>query len=246
MSDITAIINCYRRPWTFTEQFESIKKQTIAPKEILIWSNYHPDTHGKFDPSVFSQAKAAVCNANFGVWCRFAYALNAKTKYICIFDDDTIPGTKWFENCLENIKQYDGLLGARGLIYANQHSTGINDSAGDISPWCFTTETTKRVDIVGHAWFFEREWLQAYWRELPPLEYFSAGEDMHFSYTLQKYLSKNTYVPAQPKDNTELWGSLKAREYGCGPTATSSYCCDEIQKYFAYLVSKGFRTINYV
>jgi len=243
MSEITALINCYRRPWTLKEQFESIQNQTVKPTETLIWQNYHPDGVGKFDTSVLDQGKTAISNANFGVWSRFVYALNARTKYICIFDDDTIPGNRWFENCLETIKLADGLLGVRGLIYANQHTT---NGQQDISPWCGTTEQTTRVDIVGHGWFFEREWLQAYWSEIPPIEYFSAGEDIHFSYMLQKVLGKNTYVPAQPASDTSLWGSLKAREYGCGAEATSSYCCNEIQQYLSHAVKNGFKTINYV
>jgi hypothetical protein len=243
MSEVTVLLNCYRRYWAFDEQYDSLLNQSVAPKEILVWQNYYPDTFDKFNQNIFSKTKTAICNQNLGVWARFAYALNAKTKYVCIFDDDTIPGKRWLENCLETIKQVDGLLGVRGLIYRNQHTT---DGQFDVSPWCFTTEQTTQVDIVGHGWFFEREWLQAYWRELPPPQFFSAGEDIHFSYTIQKFLNKNTYVPAQPKNTPELWGSLKAREYGCGAEAASLYCCTEIQQYLGHVVSKGFKTINYI
>lgn len=241
--DITVILNCYRRPWTLEEQYNSVIEQSIKPKDVLIWKNYYSETSDMFNIDVLSKGKTSVCNTNFGVWSRFAYALNAKTKYVCVFDDDTIPGRRWLENCVSTIHTHNGLLGGRGLIYMNQHTTA---GQFDVSPWCFTTEQTTQVDIVGHSWFFEREWLQAYWRELPPVEYFSAGEDIHFSYTLQKFLNKNTYVPAQPADNRELWSSLKAREYGCGAEATSAYCCTDIQRYLAHVVSRGFKTINYI
>ena len=37
---------------------------------------------------------------------------------------------------------------------------------------------------------------------------------MHFSYMLQKYANIPTFVPPHPKDDMELWGSLKGGEYG--------------------------------
>ena len=57
-----------------------------------------------------------------GVWARFAYALNAKTEYIAMFDDDTIPGPLWFENCLNTMKRHEGLLGTIGLVLDTPHS----------------------------------------------------------------------------------------------------------------------------
>jgi GT2 family glycosyltransferase len=256
-NEITAILNCYRRPWSFEEQYNSIQNQTIKPKDILVWKNYYSDTANSFSKDVLNLCKVADCNSNFGVWSRFAYALNAKTKYICVFDDDTIPGSRWFENCLQTINAVDGLLGARGvisLINSNNITNNIETNSAisnaatssiyPVAPWGYNTENITKVDFVGHCWFFERDWLQAYWRELPPPEYFSAGEDIHFSYTLQKYLNKNTYVPAQPRNDTSLWGSIKAIQYGDGPEATSNFCSPEINKYFKHVVTNGFKLLN--
>ena len=60
----------------------------------------------------------------------------------------------------------------------------------------------------------KREWLSAFWRELPNPIYKTCGEDMHFSYMLQKYLNIKTYVPPHPHNDKEMWGSLKGSEYG--------------------------------
>ena len=50
--------------------------------------------------------------------------------------------------------------------------------------WDNPNEKVEKVDIVGHSWFFKREWLGAYWREAAlPLHYLS-GEDIHFSYSI--------------------------------------------------------------
>ena len=97
MSEITVILNGYKRPQFLKEQINAIENQTIKPKEIMLWQN---NSEG-FENIVPNNIITAVSNKNLGVWARFSYALNAKTEYICIFDDDTIPGSKWFENCLD-------------------------------------------------------------------------------------------------------------------------------------------------
>ena len=143
-------------------------------------------------------------NDNLGVWARFAYALNANTEYVCVFDDDTIPGIRWFENCLKTMETNHGLLGTRGVRYLSSKRADLYDTFG----WCGPNEKATEVDIVGHSWFFKREWLSTFWRELPLLKSSRiVGEDMHFSYTLQKYLKLKTYVPPHPINNREMWGS---------------------------------------
>ena len=109
MSDgkITVILNGYRRPHTLTPQMEALKRQTIKPDMVMFWQNKDSDV--RFDYSTLSNCVVTTSNANFGVWARFAYALNATTEYVCVFDDDTIPGPKWLENCLETIKTNEGL-----------------------------------------------------------------------------------------------------------------------------------------
>ena len=79
------------------------------------------------------------------------------------------------------------------------------------------------VDIVGHAWFFRQEWLGLLWQFRPNYDIMlKAGEDISFSYMLQKNGIK-TYVPPHPKDNIEMYGSHpgKAWEYGMDSAAIS-------------------------
>ena len=44
---------------------------------------------------------------------------------------------------------------------------------------------------------------------------------MHFSYTLQKYLGLNTYVPPHPKDDVEMWGSKPDTAWAIGQDAAA-------------------------
>jgi|TARA_R110000822_G_scaffold67703_11_gene164734 hypothetical protein len=206
---VTVVLNGYKRGQHLAQQLEAVKKQTLRPKEIMLWQNAGED----FDPQIAGKTTWASCNKNFGVWARFAYALNAKTEYICVFDDDTIPGKRWLENCYETIQKHEGLLGTIGVIYQTPNSYHPMDRVG----WAAPNEKTERVDIVGHAWFFKREWLSTFWRELPEKDHpMIVGEDMHFSVMLQKYLGLNTYVPPHPKDNKELWGSLPDTAWSIG------------------------------
>jgi hypothetical protein len=237
---ITAILNGYKRPQFLLEQIESIKNQTIPPTEIMLWQN---NTDG-FDTNLTGQLTTASCNKNMGVWARFAFALNAKTEYICIFDDDTIPGNMWFENCLNTMKTHEGLLGTVGLIYETADSYRPNTRYG----WTeINNPKPVRVDIVGHAWFFKREWLSTFWRELPPVDLTTVGEDMHFSFMLQKYLGLNTYVPPHPENFREMWGSLKGWEMGTEKNGLSLNHGNIrlMDEYHKNLISRGFKLIKH-
>ena len=236
---ITAILNGYKRPQFLEEQINAINNQTIKPSEIMLWQN---NSDG-FAIDLTKNLTTAVSNKNLGVWARFAFALNAKTEYICIFDDDTIPGRMWFENCLNTMKSYEGLLGTIGLIYDTPTCYRPNTRYG----WDNPNDKVVKVDIVGHCWFFKREWLSAFWRELPPTNLITVGEDMHFSYMIQKYLGLNTYVPPHPNHFKEMWGSIRGWEMGTEKNALSFNQNNIVlmDTYHKDLVSRGFKLVKH-
>ena len=237
--EITVILNVYERLNNLSKQIEAINSQTIKPHQILIWQNKGSKELPK---KFFSQAFISSNNYNFGVWARFAFALNAKTEFVCIFDDDTIPGKRWFENCINTIEKYDGLLGTRGLRFKSKKRYSPNDFIG----WDNPNTKTEKVDIVGHSWFFRRKMLTAFWRELPAINSSKiAGEDIHFSYTIQKFLGLGTYVPPHPPNDLELWGSNPklALTLGNDEKAISNND-DSIIRFntaLKYYTSRGFR-----
>jgi len=238
---VTVVLNGYKRGQHLEKQLEAVKKQSFRPKEIMLWQNAGED----FDPEIAGKTTWASCNKNFGVWARFAYALNAKTEYVCVFDDDTIPGKRWLENCHRTIQEHEGLLGTIGVVYHTPQSYHPMHRVG----WAEPNEKTERVDIVGHSWFFKREWLSTFWRELPELDHpMIVGEDMHFSVMLQKYLGLNTYVPPHPKDNKELWGSLPDTAWSIGQdNAALSMNMDNVHLMSEQLkkyTTNGFKIIN--
>lgn len=212
--EITCILTYYKRPHCFYEQLDAIQKQTIPPTKIIVWVN-----GVDFYPSDIEGVTVVNASENFGVWARFTVALMAKTDYVCVFDDDTIPGLKWFENCIETIEKVNGLLGTIGVIFKNSMDTYQIDTRWG---WDNPNEDVKKVDIVGHSWFFRRQWLQYLWKYYEPDNMFIVGEDIAFSCALQKE-GIGTFVPPHPPNNIDMFGSKpdKAWLYGTEDVAIS-------------------------
>ncbi|MBL4900968.1 MAG: glycosyltransferase [Colwellia sp.] len=234
---VAVVLNAFKRTEYLELQLDAIENQTVKPSEIFVWQN----EGGIIDENLKYRFTLAQCSDNLGVWARFAYALNIDADYICIFDDDTIPGHRWLENCIDTIKDYDGLLGTRGLRYMSSKRYHPFEHYG----WGNPNEETIQVDIVGHAWFFKREHLAHFWSELPAQDASKiAGEDIHFSYMLQKF-GLNTYVPPHPKDDQSLWGSLPKYgvELGTSDVAISSSqtALSRFDVALQYYTSRGFK-----
>lgn len=193
---ITVILTGYNRPQNIPLQLQALKSQSVKPDDIWLWYN-----KGSLDQKVPDGVKSIVCNHNFKFHGRFSAALLAQTKYVAIFDDDTIPGNKWFENCLNTMKTHRGILGSAGVrVNGDKYWPNTKFGGNGIS-----NSSVEEVDLVGHAWFFEREWLKHLWCEEP----FSweNGEDIQFSFLCKKYGDINTYVPPHPTHDKSLWGS---------------------------------------
>jgi len=247
IGDLTVILNAYRRPYNLKMQVEALKKQTIKPKQIWLWVNDHPENND-FDFTTLGVDRIFHNDYNWKFYGRFAAALLADTEYVGIFDDDTIPGERWFENCFETTKNHEGILGSAGYIQTGPRAMQYEpERAG----WPRQNKETMRVDYVGHAWFFKREWLSHLWREKPPT--WDNGEDIHFSYTTQKYGGLQTYCPPHPPEDKSLHGSLLGYELGVDSKATSNNQAVSHQQFFSERdncinnsIIGGWNTVNSV
>ena len=241
--DITVILNSYRRPYNLKMQIEALKSQTIAPKEIWLWVNAHEDNKD-FDYSGLGLDKIFNNDFNWKFYGRFAGALLVDTEYVAIFDDDTIPGSKWFENCLNTMKTHEGILGSAGIVL-NDKFYVQHDRCG----WPTSNKETTEVDLVGHAWFFKRDWLQYLWKEKPPT--WDNAEDIQFSYSAQKYGNIKTYCPPHPPEDREMHGSILGNELGIDNKATSTNSAVSHQQFFSerdfcvqYALKNGWKTVR--
>ena len=82
--------------------------------------------------------------------------------------------------------------------------------------WDFPNPEVKEVDLVGHAWFMNKDYLRYLWYE-EPLSW-ENGEDMQLSYLAQKHGGIKTYVPPHT-DDTEWWSN--------NPDTATKYANDE-------------------
>ena len=213
---ITVVLNGFRRQDFLERQIANVRSQSVAVEKILIWNNGAPISFDNLGEGVV----VANSSVNFGVWSRFAFALNAETEYVCMLDDDTFPGARFFEHCLHHMEVKPALYGARGLRFHSPKRYHPYETFG----WDGPNESPQVVDIIGHAWFFKREWLCHFWRELPLSSSSKlVGEDMHFSHMLQKYGNLQSIVPSHPIDDLSVWGSnpVTAAELGTRSVAIS-------------------------
>jgi hypothetical protein len=108
----------------------------------------------------------------------------------------------------------------QNVIFDNKYSYSMNHDVGVYKP----NEETTKVDIVGHSWFFKREWLYIFWgRAGAKYQNDLAGEDIHFSFALQNSLNIPTLVPRHPKNDHSLWGGnpTLSKKYGSGAESIS-------------------------
>jgi glycosyltransferase involved in cell wall biosynthesis len=244
---VTFVLSGYKRPHTLIEQFQAIKDQTIKDFEIILWVNLTSNI--EFDDNVIKSCKSIVSNQDFGSWGRFIAALNARTKYICVIDDDTIPGNRWLENCLSTIKTHRGILSTRGTIMnkgldLRYPAPGSYEAIG----WCSANEEVTRVDMGCHSWFFEKTWLRAFFAEMPenlPMRY---GEDTHLSYAIKKHFGLNTYIPPHPKNDMNLWGSIPEKAFRYGQDAFAISMDNDanigMNKYWNFVRQMGYKIIG--
>ena len=244
---VTAVLNAFGRPSSFPCQFNAIKRSSV-PSELLVWQNFDRATLSQWKKDLFADVIHAGCNHNLGVWARFAFALNARTEYVCVFDDDIIPGARWFENCIETMKRHNGLMGGHGVIFHSEEDYTSRSHFG----WRAPNRFAVKVDIVGNAWFFRRDWLGLYWSELPSLDQcWTAGEDFHFSYALQK-AGISTFVPQhrEGKRFRPLWSCADPKRGRTLGRSGPAICLNpeqarKVRDGLSLYVSKGFRLVEF-
>lgn len=241
---ISVVLTVYGRPQNLDLQIEAIKKQSIKPSEIIIVVD--KNNRLDFDEKKYSDFQIVKFSKNIGVWGRFSIALLTSNPYICIFDDDTIPGKRWFENCLDTYNKVDGILGTVGVLF-NKGALGYEYSAR--VGWPNPNEEIEIADIVGHSWFFKRKHLEEFWHNTDAHYRFKkSGEDIHFSYILKRNLGLNTFVPPHPANDTSLWGSLPeyAQRLGSDENALSleTFSTLRMSKYMKKVREDGFLLVS--
>lgn len=203
---ITTVLQIYKRPDYLKEQLEAIDTQTIKSERIFI---VHNEGGVKFDIPEREDIQYFYISPNQKFHPRFALGLLAKTEYVSFFDDDTIPGSRWVENCINTINKHDCICVTNGRIIdrINKRQYGPG--------WSNPSDKEVEVDFGGHAWFLKKKNLKYMFYD-DIIEY-NNGEDIQLSANAKIFANIPTFVPPHPISDKTLWGSdpEKAMKFGC-------------------------------
>lgn len=239
-NEITVILTVWKRN-NLLQQISQLVNQTKKPNQIWIYQNEsHLDI--EIPQQIKNQYNISVIQSrdiNFKFHGRFVLPLLCDTEYVAIFDDDTVPGIRWLENCLDTSKRNNCIVGANGRTMKpgfessnEQHMIAL----GDGKP----IEEETQVDFVGHCWFLKSEWCRNLWKDRP----FSwdNGEDIHLAASCQIYENIKCFVPKMPLDDRELWGDLQphlgADEHASWKKGTHANLRSDIVRYWC---DKGWK-----
>lgn len=243
-NSVTAILNGYRRPTPLPLQVQLLRNQTQPPDEIWLWMNYHEDFDLEKQYHLENLGVDKICynDHNWKYFGRFALAMLAQTDFVAIFDDDTIPGTKWLENCHTTYAKQEAILGGVGLHLLSDTEYMNHTRFG----WTNPNDKPVAVDLVGHTWFINTNHLKYIWDEKPYT--WDTGEDIHLSALAQIYGDISTVVPPHPINNRDLHSSLLGRELGVDDKAGSNIdTADNFSlrsKCIQHYISRGWKLIN--
>lgn len=201
----TAVITLWRRGDYLKEQLTAIMNQTITPDNIIIIQN---ESHLTIDRKDFSQFNFTLIKSDLNsLYTRWIIGYLSDSKYVCVFDDDVIPGRKWIELCIQTSNKYNALVGPSGRIA----------QPGSQPAWK-SIETQESgedelCDWVCNSYFFQTSWI----KYVVAADRYAGSQktydDIQLATTLKAFGGINTVVPGQPKKNPELNGHTK-RQYG--------------------------------
>jgi len=205
---ITTVLQIYKRNTYLQKQIDAILKQTIKSDKIIIVHN-----EGGVDFNYPENVQLIYANPNKKFHLRFAVGLLVDTEYVAFFDDDTLPGSKWFENCINTINKHDCICVANGRDVIPENKTQTCPGG-----WCNPKDQEVQCWFGGHAWFLKTKNLKYMWFD-DIIEH-NNGEDIQLSANAWLYKKIQTFIPPHPISEKELWGSLKGMELGSDKVAS--------------------------
>jgi hypothetical protein len=214
MKTVTIVLNGFKRQHTLKEQIQAFKNQTYPIEKIMYWNLKSDDLRYQLDYNFLKKENIeyAETSHDYGTWGRFSFALNTKSDFICIYDDDIIPGPGYIQNCVETFEKQPGILGLMGTVITQDKGQWIQYGWRD-----FNNPNPVQVIYLYQSHFFPKEVLQAFWASAPSWDLVCnrhLGEDLHIAFAAKKYFNLNAYVVPHPKNNKTIWGNIAGDRYG--------------------------------
>lgn len=182
---IGVVLQTWKRN-TLVKQLSALHDQSLGYDQLVVVGNESWSVPGVV--AVDKRDSAITCSKNWGVWPRFQVAQWLGTDWIAMFDDDTLPGSRWLEACLRTAEEFgENVYGVNGIAYpcgAMSHRAYFGHTV--------PVDMLIECDIVGQAWFFPRKLAERInlapdWQKYP-----SCGEDYWLSVMAQQ-AGKKTY-----------------------------------------------------
>lgn len=191
---LSVILNQWRRPY-LEMQLQHIYAQTTFGREfdehnVYVYQN---ESHVDIEPlrARYKFQHVHCKDNNFKYFGRFTLPLILDTEYVTVIDDDTMPGPRWFQNCLEHMVGENCVLIPEGRIITKLQPFE------DIGVMCQDARAEKqRVDFGMKGWFFRRDLIKTFWQYTPHM--LDTGEDIHLCAVARLYAGLKTYIPKCP------------------------------------------------
>ena len=219
---VTAILTVFKRGANFARQLAALDASSMKPSQYFVWQT---GSHSDINASTSGRADIGhihIHGYDFMYHGRFLPTLMVETEWVCLFDDDTIPQSRYIENAIETIKQrgINTVAGATGRVAvfaptvapsANGEPSSINRNVGGKTLYKHEGFATNRrgttptdadevhepfqVDFVIHSYCFHSSLARSFWA-LPHYTWLN-GEDLSFGAALQLAANASFIVPRQ-------------------------------------------------
>lgn len=199
---IQVVLNTYKRK-NLDSQIHALSTQTVKPEKLSIWHN----GSGQKASKTFCETQEVSSSLNTGVWDRFLLCDGKHDLYV-VFDDDTIPGSRFLENCVICQEDTEGLYSAFGFRFKTKKLDLNTWNRRESFGWASPNSKVERIDWPGHAWCFGNSIMYKFLGMLEYKKYDTCGEDALLAFAAQK-LGMNSYVV--PHHARETWGSVNGK-----------------------------------
>lgn len=231
-----AVITMYKRQDYLAEQLFAIKNQSIPPKQIVVIQN---ENHMEIDKFLLEKYEVKLIRSSINsLYFRWIVGYLLDANYICVFDDDVIPGSRWIESCIYSCEKYNALIGPSG-----RRAAPFNEDRAWKSIENLSKDTYELCDWVCNSYFFKKDWIK-YITQYPRYENTQKTfDDIQLATSLKMCGGVNTIVPPQSDKKSEWNGHIK-REYGHDEHALwkrqASDHADERRRMIQKLDSSGY------
>lgn len=218
--NVTIILNVFHRKSLCNQLHAWISQEPAPPLEIWVmaWKSDLADHFHKVVQAFQAMARSRGIRLhwmegdyNFRYYGRFQLALQARSKYVLVSDDDMIPGKKYL-GILHSVAANGprGIYGSIGWVYPFVNDTGVQDNYRSGGLYlrdpnkCIEVEYLLPVDCICSLWFLERDWIGQLWN-VPPSTH-RTGEDFTLSHVVRRQLGFGSYVVPVDVDDIHTYG----------------------------------------